>query len=239
MNKNTLLIGGVIGVVVLVGAGIYAYTANPKVEPSTEQATGNASAQIEALRSFMDTANVASGITSGAVFNYQPNGFGNPANFTVARCVNEVRCDIAIRREVARFQQPNSPSEDLAEVDVLTNKVVSLHRAVPNYVIRGDLPQAEIESIAREFIAKVYPEFSSVEASLTYDPGMKGGRLNNGNYFFRWNDMSYKLPDGLSMDLPPFIQVGITSSGFVFGYDNTVQLARSITQEEINVAAQQ
>ncbi|MFA6385966.1 MAG: hypothetical protein WCW29_04450 [Candidatus Paceibacterota bacterium] len=235
MNKNTLLIGGVI--VVLVGAGLYAY----KGVSETKSLGGQIPAeqgQIESLQSFINTANVASGITSGAVFNYKPNGYGNPANFTVTRCVDEVRCDIAIRLEVARFQQSNSPSEDLAEVDILTNKVVSLHRAVPSYVTRDDISQAEIESIAREFISIVYPEFSSVESSLAYDPGMKRGRLNNGNYFFRWNDMSYKLPEGLSMDIPPFIQVGITSSGFIFGYDNTIQIARNISKEEINTTAQ-
>src|SRR3989344_498320 len=114
MKRNTLLIGGVIGVVILIGGGIYAYksaseTKSPGGQIPAEQG------QIESLQSFVDAANVASGITSGAVFNYKPNGYGNPANFTIARCINEVRCDIAVQREVARFQQPNSPSEDLAE----------------------------------------------------------------------------------------------------------------------------
>ncbi|MFA4846199.1 MAG: hypothetical protein WC654_06610 [Patescibacteria group bacterium] len=233
MKRNTLLIGGVIGVVILV-VGIYVL--NGSLEIKTPGQIPAEQGQMESLRSFVDAANIASGITSGAVFNYKPNGYGNPANFTIARCINEVRCDIAVQREVARFQQPNSPSEDLAEVDLLTNNVVSLHRAVPSYAIKGDLPQAEIERIAREFLTTVYPEFSSVEASLTYDSGMKEGRLNTGNYFFRWNNMSYRLPEGLSMDLPPFIQVGITSSGFIFGYDNTVQLVRGISQEEIDAA---
>lgn len=234
MKRNTLLIGGLIGIVVLAGASIYAFTASPKAETLV---IGNPQSQVDALRSFVDEANKASGITSGAVFNYESSGYGGSANFGIVRCVNEVRCDGVIVPQVARYHQSNSPSDDLAEVDVTSNKVVSLHRAVPTYAIKGELPEAEVERIAREFLATVYPEFANVEASLIYDPGMKGNRLNNGNYFFRWNDMGYALPEGLSMDVPPHIQVSITSSGFVFGYDNTLQLSRNITPAELQAAA--
>lgn len=235
MKRNTLLIGGLIGIAALVGVGVYAFTANPKAETL---AIGNPQTQIDALRSFVDKANKASGITSGAVFNYESNGYGGAANFGIVRCINEVRCDGVIVPQVARFHQSNTPSDDLAEVDATTNKIVSLHRAVPTYAIKGELPQAEVERIAREFLTTVYPEFANVEASLTYDSGMKEGRLNNGNYFFRWNDMKYTLPEGLSMDVPPHIQVGITSSGFVFGYENSVQLFKSITPAELQAAAE-
>ena len=233
MKRNTLLIGGVIGIVILVGAGIYAYTTNPKVEPLEQQNPTGPEVRIDSLRSFVDTMNKASGILSGAAFNYVPNGTGNATNFGIVRCVDEVRCDIVVRNEVAKFQQPNSPSPDLAEVDMKRSWVVSVHRAIPSYEIKGELPPAEIERIAREFIIEVYPEFSDIESSLTFSPGMKGARLNNGNYFFRWNDEKYTVPEGLSMDLPPFIQVSITSGGFIFGYDNTVGLYSRVSPDEL------
>ncbi|MCR4263721.1 MAG: hypothetical protein NUV98_03330 [Candidatus Roizmanbacteria bacterium] len=233
MKKNTILIGGLIGVVILVGAGIYAYTTNQKAEPLEQQKPTGSEVRIDALRSFVDTMNKASGIESGAIFNYVSNDTGNATNFGIVRCVDEVRCDLVVRNEVAKFQQPNSPSPDLAEVDMKRSWVVSVHRAVPGYEIKGELPPAEIERIAREFLTTVYPEFLNIESSLTFSPGMKGTRLNNGNYFFRWNDEKYTVPEGLSMDLPPFIQVSITSGGFIFGYDNTVSLYRSVSPDEL------
>lgn len=215
------------GVILLVGVGIYAYSANPKTEPLEQQNPTGPEVRIDSLRSFVDTMNKASGILSGAVFNYVPNGTGNATNFGIVRCVDEVRCDIVVRNEVAKFQQPNSPSPDLAEVDMKRSWVVSVHRAIPSYEIKGELPPAEIERIAREFLIEVYPEFLNIESSLTFSPGMKGARLNNGNYFFRWNDEKYTVSEGLMMDIPPFVQVGITASGFIFSYDNTIPLYHS------------
>jgi len=151
------------------------------------------------------------------------DGYGNPINFSVQRCRDEVRCDVVDPKPVAKFQQPNQPSPDTAEVDPMTDAVISLHRAVPEFA-GGEYPVAEIERIARVFLNQVYPEFKTIEPTLTFDPGMKGNRLNNGNYFFRWNHEKIELPDGLTVEVTPFVQVGITAGGFIFGYDNTIPL---------------
>jgi len=105
--------------------------------------------------------------------------------------------------------------------------VISLHRAVPEFV-GGEYPMDEIERIAKAFLEKIYPDFKNIESTLTPDQNMKGARLNNGNYFFRWDDVAYKdtLPEGVQVEVDPFIQIGITASGFIFSYDNTVALSR-------------
>lgn len=183
-------------------------------------------AEVDALRSFVAVANESSGIQSGAVFNYSLVNYGNPSNFSIQNCRDEVRCDVVNPVSVAKFQQSNHPSPDYAEVETKTNTVVSLHRAVPEFV-GGEYPSDEVEQIARAFLLKVYPDFNAVESSLTPGQNMKGSRLNNGNYFFRWDDTAYKdtLPEGVQVELDPFIQIGITASGFIFSYDNTVALS--------------
>ena len=232
-SKHKKALFAAFGTILLVGAGFYVYSANPRAEQLKQQNPTGSEVRIDALHSFVDEMNKASGILSGAAFNYVENGSGNATNFGIVRCVDDVRCDLVVRNEVAKFQQSNSPSLDLAEVDMKRSWVVSVHRAVPSYEINGELPPAEIERIAREFLTTVYPEFSSIESSLTFNPGMKDTRLNSGNYFFRWNDDTYTVPEGLSMDLPPFIQVSVTSGGFIFGYDNTVSLYRSVSPDQL------
>lgn len=200
--------------------GIGFYIATTFKAPS--QAT-NSEAHMAALRSFVEAANEASGIQTGDTFNYSFVGYGNNANFGILRCVSEVRCDPAVERQVAKFQQPNQPSPDSADVDVASNQVVSFHRAVPS-VAGSEYSQTEIEAKVREFLGRVYPDFKATERTLTFAPGMKGVRLNNGNYIYRWEDRNYKLPDGLSTNMVPFVQVDITASGFIFGYDNTITM---------------
>ncbi|MDO8435079.1 MAG: hypothetical protein Q7S89_00120 [bacterium] len=187
--------------------------------------------QMESLRVFIGAANEVSGIQSGAAFNYSLTGYGNTTNFGIMNCRDEVRCDPVVEKQVAKFQQPNQPSPDTAEVDADTHAVVSLHRAVPSFV-GGELPQEEVERIAREFLKRVYPEFETIESNLVFAPGMKGVRLNNGNYFFRWNDERYAIP-GLDVELAPFVQVSITASGFIFGYDNTIQMYRYLSWDDL------
>ncbi len=195
---------------------IYSHRTSPSIQKE----------QITALRSFVDAANKASGIQSGTTFNYVLVGIGNPTNFGILRCQDEIRCSNVVSKQVAKFQQSNESSKGTAEVDTDTNMIVSFHRAVPESV--GDeYSSIEIEKIVRDFLKQVYPEFKTIEPTLTFAPGMKGIRLNNGNYFFRWNDEQFKLSEDLSMDAPPFVQVGITSNGFIFGYDNTISFFKT------------
>lgn len=183
---------------------------------------------IEALRSVVAIANELSGIKSGAVFNFEiADTDGHFANFGLVRYVNEVKADPVVEEHAVTFRETGKGSTGNAEVDSVTNQVVSMHRRTVDF--GGELSVTEIEQRARQFLERVYPDFKTVEPSLTFDSGMKGSRLNNGNYLFRWNDLNYAktLPDGVHTDVDPFVQVGITSSGFIFSYDNTVNEYRN------------
>ncbi|MCI0553277.1 MAG: hypothetical protein L0287_20200, partial [Anaerolineae bacterium] len=182
-------------------------------------------AQRSALMRVIDTANRNSGIESGAVFNYElADRQSNATNFGILLCSDEARCDSVVSREVAVWRQPNSPSDDTAEIDTQTHHVVSFHRDIPDFAADGNYGEQELENRARQFLAEVYPEFAGIESNLTFAPGMKETRLNNGNYFYRWNDEQFALPTGLSTDVPPFVQIGINAGGFIFSYTNTLPL---------------
>lgn len=182
------------------------------------------SGRRDALASVIAAADRHSGIEDAALGWQFAYNKANATNFGIMKCEGEVRCERVVAREVAVWMPTDASATDMAEVDTETHQVVSFQRSVPDFAKEGDLPTAEIESRVRAFLTDIYSEFTSIEAVLTFEPGMKGIRLNNGHYFFRWNDEGYAVPDGLSMDIPPFIQVGITASGFIFSYTNTLPL---------------
>jgi len=185
----------------------------------------------DALKAVVDAANEVSNITSGTVFTFEPeNPDGRFTNFGIVRYRDEVRADTVVEEHAFIFREVGGDGR--AEVDRNTYHVASIHRRAPDFV-GGEYPADEIEKTARQFLSRVYPEFASIESSLTFDSGTKGVRLNNGNYFFRWNDEQFALPTGLAMDIPPRIQIGITSSGFIFGYDNTVELYHNLPKEAL------
>ncbi len=122
-------------------------------------------------------------------------------------------------------------NNDNAEVDSKTGQVVSFHRTA-DYT--GDTrTYAQIEEAVRTFLNKVYPDFAQVEPTFTFEQNSKTGRPEGSNIFFTWNDMNYEkqLPNDIEADRAPFIQVGITSSGHIFGYDNTIDLYRNALKE--------
>lgn len=87
----------------------------------------------------------------------------------------------------------------------------------------------ELEKIARKFVERVYPDFTRIESTLEFSSGGKRAA----NSFFRWEDKRFALPQGLEMDLLPFIQVGINSNGYIFSYNNTVQLYLNLSKEAL------
>lgn len=131
------------------------------------------------------------------------------------------------------FREVESPTNNTAEVDRATNKVVAMHRTVPDFANSGNVYPAEhLEATAREFVERVYPEFGS-EVKYEFVPGSKSAPGVATNHFFRWNDKQFAVPKGLSMDIPPFIQIGINSRGFIFSYDNTFQLYHNLSKESL------
>ncbi|KKS36862.1 MAG: hypothetical protein A3G49_03840 [Candidatus Sungbacteria bacterium RIFCSPLOWO2_12_FULL_41_11] len=196
----------------------------------TEQEVVKAKA-TEALKSVVDIANQLSGITSGAVFNFEVTDVdGRSGNFGIVRYIDEVKGERIVEEHFVTFKNQNYASE----VHRDTNAVVSMHRSVSEFAVSGSpYPVDKLEETVRQFVERVYPEFTRRESTLEYDPGSKDAPGVATNYFFRWNDKQFAVPNGLEMDLPPFIQVGINANGFIFSYENTVQLYHNLPKEAL------
>lgn len=231
--KHKALLATVFGALLIAGiVALYRWQRGDAllVQPQSDSREFVEVRATDALKAVVDVANELSGITSGAVFTFEPeNPDGTFSNFGIVRYRDEVRAD-TIGEHAFIFRELGGNGQ--AEVDRNTYHVASMHRGVPDFV-SGKYPADEIEDTVRQFLTRVYPEFANIESSLTFDSGMKGVRLNDGNYFFRWNDEQFALPAGLNMDIPSHIQVGITSSGFIFSYNNTVALYRNLPKETL------
>ena len=186
-------------------------------ESNLEKATASLRSVIEA--------------TGDAQFNFtaQPT-YGRYANFGIVQQLDEVRSEDLVKETAILYRGENG--DDHAEVDPKTNQVVSFHRASDGNNT-ANKTEAEIENIVRTFLNQVYPNFAQVEPTLTFNTNMKGTRLNNGNYFFTWDNLEFQkqLPEGASTNRPPFVQVGVTASGYIFSYNNTIDLYRNALQE--------
>ena len=235
MSKKYLL--GIIGTLLIIGVGVFSvWFLNPDRKMKEEIRDTVAEQEImkaqstEALKSVVDVANRLSGITSGTVFNFEIDDLDGPAaNFGIVRYVDEVKGERIVEEHIVTFRETSSPQSNSAEVDRDTNRVISMHRPVPDFTASSDaLPAEKLEAIARQFVERVYPEFAN-GSRLEFDPGSKNAPAKATNYFYRWNDKQFAVPDGLDMDIPPFIQVGINVRGFIFSYDNTVQIYRHLS----------
>ena len=170
------------------------------------------------------------GLAGGAGFDFQAQPtYGHYANFGIVKNVNEIKSVGLVDEMAIRFS--GKTDNDNAEVDPKTGQVVSFHREA-DYT--GDTKtQAQLEQTVRAFLTAIYPSFAQVESTLTFENNSKTGHPEGSNYFYTWNDLAYsnELPDGTEAERAPFIQVGITSSGFIFSYNNTVDLYRNALQE--------
>ena len=120
----------------------------------------------------------------------------------------------------------NVPSEiyttdfDQYEIDARNNKIIQFG---PRPLNVGEKPKDldttaryskdELETMAKEFIAKNAPEVKLDE--LTARIGDKEGV----NFFFRWEDTTREIED-----MHPFIQVGFSRGGDLLSYTNSLGL---------------
>lgn len=230
MTKN-IRITAVIAVVAVVGAilGVYHLsTTNTPRSSDLEPVQGSVS-QAEMDRATA-SLKIAIGAAGGASFDFeaQPT-YGHYANFGIVQNVNEVKSVGLVDEMAIRFS--SKTDNENAEVDPKTGQVISFHREA-DYA--GDIKtQTQREQTVRAFLTAIYPTFAQVEPTLTFENNSKTGRPEGSNYFFTWNDLGYQkeLADGVETERAPFIQVGITSSGYIFSYNNTVDLYRNALQE--------
>lgn len=113
---------------------------------------------------------------------------------------------------VARFEDERGVSYLVA---VVAGKVLEMDPGASQPRTSGaTLSQDELQAIAQGLVRRELPTFDELRDRLAFEVGAKGGGLN----FFRWQQPGA----GESGGLPPLAQVGITESGEVFSYINTL-----------------
>ena len=115
---------------------------------------------------------------------------------------------------VARFEDERGISYLVA---VVAEKVLEMDPGASQPQPAGPALEPEaLQAIAEELIRRELPAFDDLHDHLTFQVGAKSGGLN----FFRWEQPGATGPSGM----PPLAQVGITDSGEVFSYINTLYL---------------
>lgn len=224
-SRNSVI--ALVAIAVVAVGGYYAFARN--TTPSSPGApVEGAVSQAELSQA---TASLKSAIeAAGGTFDFQAQPtYGHYANFGIVQQVNEVK-SIGLVEEMALTFRGRTENEN-AEVDPKTGQVVTFHRET-DYSGTAKT-HAELETIIRAFLNEVDPEFAAIESTLTFENNSKTGRPEGSNVFFTWNDMNYQkqLPDGVETERAPFVQVGITSNGFIFSYNNTINVYRNALKE--------
>lgn len=101
--------------------------------------------------------------------------------------------------------------------DPVTNRVVeidarSLLNSLPNDA--PTLTEEELRLKAAQIFQATVPDILSRQLSLQYE---EGGKVDN--YFYIWRGQ--RTPGSMN---PPFVQIGLHKSGFLFAYYNTLQV---------------
>ncbi|MEX2437431.1 MAG: hypothetical protein WD509_02550 [Candidatus Paceibacterota bacterium] len=182
------------------------------------------------LKEAIDLANRMSGVTEGTDFAFTPRPiYGRHANFGIVQPVGEVKSVGLVDEMAINFS--GATNNEHAEVNSKTNQVIAFHRETD---YSGEImTYTELEQIARQYVERIDPGFSEIESALSFGDNIVEDVQKGSNYFFRWNDTRLAMPEGVEMDIPPYIQVGITYTGFIFSYTNTVQLYRNLPKETL------
>lgn len=217
-----------VAVAVIAVGGYYAFGLNATPSGNVAPVEGAVSQpELDQATAALKSAVAAAG---GAQYSFSAEPtYGHYANFGIVQHVNEVKSVGLVDEMALKFR--GATDNEYAEVDPKTNEVLSFHRETD---YSGNAKTyAELEQQVRAFLATVYPNFAQVESTLTFENNSKTGRPEGSNLFFTWNDTNYasQLPNGVEAERAPFIQVGITSSGYIFSYNNTVDLYRNALQE--------
>jgi hypothetical protein len=148
--------------------------------------------------------------------------------------IEKVRADLELARLPLVFVETtdmaNSPTGGLKvsifqdsegrtfAVDPISSRVVEIDARLLLPSLPTDAPsfaEAELKSKAIKYFQATVPDFVALQYSLKYEEGVKSDL-----YFYTWRS---QVTPG-SMNMPPFVQIGLHKSGFLFAYYNTLQL---------------
>lgn len=179
----------------------------------------------------------------------------NPSNFTVGKTTviddGAIRIDTPPEwyRPVYIIQQKEYINDRCEvyeyEVSVKTNQVIEIHVKYPEEIqdmLLGSnglnaskcenfgsmeiplKPREEIEKTAMDFLERNISNFGQIKSRLVYISSKKGAANPEINEW-KWEDKSYKIPEGLSGDLSyPTIRVILSSGGRLVYYFNSSNL---------------
>jgi hypothetical protein len=175
-----------------------------------------------------------------------------PSNFNVGKITNQDAGGFTMEdvkgweRKVEVYQQKDFIDDQCEvyeyEVDIRNNQLVEVHVRYPDGVSVGS-PQCsglaslyypvktkdQIEQTAFDYLGRIPESTGSMLASSAiqpqYIPSMKGTTKPSQNEW-RWENTSYKLPDGLYSDAfaYPVLRIIMTSGGKLLYYLNTTGL---------------
>lgn len=217
-------------------------------ETAIEEPNQNELVKVEEnIRSFM--------ASSSLTFQYISTQ-KNPSNFTVGKTTviadGAIRIDTPEEwnRSVYIIQQKEYINERCEvyeyEVNTKTDQIVEVHVRYPEEIQNKlsdasglkasecekygsmEIPlksKAEIEKIAMVFLARNVSNFEQIKSQFVYSSSKKGAE-NPAVNEWKWEDKSYKLPEGLSGDLSPYptIRIIISSGGRLVYYFNSSEL---------------
>jgi hypothetical protein len=113
---------------------------------------------------------------------------------------------------VARLEDEQTASYLVA---VVAGRVLEMNVDPNRFPAAGqDLTRDQLQAIAEDFIRRELPAFDDLRERLTFQAGEK----SDGVTFFRWE----LAGAGDATSMPPLAQVGITDSGEIFSYINTL-----------------
>jgi hypothetical protein len=175
-----------------------------------------------------------------------------PSNFNVGKITNQDAGGFTMEdvegweRRVEVYQQKDFVDDQCEvyeyEVDIRNNQLVEVHVRYPDGVSVGS-PQCsglaslyypvktkdQIEQTAFDYLGRIPESTGSMLASSAiqpqYIPSMKGTAKPSQNEW-RWENKSYKLPDGLYSDTfaYPVLRIVMTSGGNLLYYFNSTKL---------------
>ena len=139
--------------------------------------------------------------------------------------INEYEVDLGYKTIVSMhpiYEPDRSPftQEEMRQIEDERKALQEVLLPGPN--LTKEKQETALDGIVLDFLKQVEPELDFIQRTFVATKGNKGG-----NYFYRWEDKDYIPPAGFAIDLPPFVQVGITFGGHIFSYDNTTSFFKN------------
>ena len=223
MNLHqTILLSLVVAVIVIVGlvAVVFHSDAAKTMSHAIKKQNGQQIAATKTLQDFLSAVDRFSSTSEqGTKFAITAED-GKSIYITIQQADSG---ESVVQQATTRFQ---ANAGEYALVDTTAGTVVVLRRE-PRHS-QEKKSEAELEKTARSFLkavgadpGRIIEEFgSAIEFTSRHADSL---------HYFTWTDSQFSLPEGLATNKRLVTEVGITSSGYIFSYDNTMRFFHSLS----------